>query len=420
MLWVGTSRSAATVLGAVAAHAGATEDPAGSETTTERLARLVREYDAQGMHRTGTEVDQASARWLSAEAARAGFAAELEALPFSRVDVRAAYLEIDGKRLDGVPLLDSPPTGPAGIEGTLGALGGGTAVAFARVAPSESLSPEFWEARRARRHRALVAITGGAPWQLAEGYSLINADHYREPYGPPVLQLPSQAWKTLDREWEVPPHARLVIDSARSEHPVYNVTVTVPGTLPGLAPLVVMTPRSGWFECAAERGGGLALWVELLYVLRRDPPERTVHFVASTGHELGHLGLEHYLASRSELVAGARAWLHLGANFAAAHGAELRLQASDAELLDLARQAMGEAGVPADVVTPADARPLGEARNIFDGAGRFLSLLGRNGRFHSPADRWPEAVDLDRLTRLGAAFTTIVTRLASEREEILP
>ncbi len=60
-----------------------------------------------------------------------------------------------------------------------------------------------------------------------------------------------------------------------------------------------MTPRSGWWQCASERGGGIAVWVEILAAVAAAKPARTVNFVASTGHELGHYGLTHYLESRA-------------------------------------------------------------------------------------------------------------------------
>ena len=42
---------------------------------------------------------------------------------------------------------------------------------------------------------------------------------------------------------------------------------------------------------ASERGGGLACWLEIMRAVRNGKPARDVLFVASSGHELGHLGL---------------------------------------------------------------------------------------------------------------------------------
>src|ERR1700680_3485817 len=47
-----------------------------------------------------------------------------------------------------------------------------------------------------------------------------------------------------------------------------------------LPPLVIMTPRSGWYRCASERGGGLACWLELTSILSQSTPARDVVFVS--------------------------------------------------------------------------------------------------------------------------------------------
>jgi hypothetical protein len=54
-----------------------------------------------------------------------------------------------------------------------------------------------------------------------------------------------------------------------------------------------------------------------------------------------------------------------------------------------------------------------EARNIFDGGGRYVSLLGGNGLFHHQDDRWPDAVDMEKTTKLAAAFCDLTVALAN-------
>ena len=90
-----------------------------------------------------------------------------------------------------------------------------------------------------------------------------------------------------------------------------------------------MTPRSGWWSNASERGGGIACFLEMMRGIEESRPQRDVIFTANTGHELGHTGLDQYLHDNSGLIKDAFLWVHLGANFAARHGAEVRLQYSD-------------------------------------------------------------------------------------------
>ena len=69
------------------------------------------------------------------------------------------------------------------------------------------------------------------------------------------------------------------------------------------------------------------------------------------------------------MVADAYLWLHLGANFAAAVGGNIRVQASSQPLLDRALTAMSREGIAPGVIAPIADRPYGEARNIHDGGG---------------------------------------------------
>ena len=62
--------------------------------------------------------------------------------------------------------------------------------------------------------------------------------------------------------------------------------------------------------------------------------------------------------------------------------------------------------------TPVGDRPLGEARNIYDGDGQYVSILGSNRWFHHPDDRWPDTVDLERTMRLTQAMLAIARNLA--------
>src|SRR6476646_7087940 len=85
-----------------------------------RAAGVIRGYSAEGFHRTATAVDRASADRLLALARAAGAAPSLEAFDLQRVDPVAQFVEIDGRRLDGLVLFDAPFTTAAGVSGALG------------------------------------------------------------------------------------------------------------------------------------------------------------------------------------------------------------------------------------------------------------------------------------------------------------
>lgn len=389
-------------------HLGFGEEP--SWDRRERIARIIREYDSQGDHRTGSAVDATSGRWLADRTSELGVEAVLERMPFTRTDVQASYVEAGGRSVQGVPVFDGGFTDANGVSGTLGPIGTSADIGIVRLPP---FGPELANYRKTSSHRAIIVVTGGERFGLPEGLALINADNYTEPFGPPALQVGSESGQWLE-SLAAGTKGRVVVHVNRQTVQVFNVTAKLSGSRPDLAPLVVMTPRSGWWTCASERGGGIAVWLELVRELQRIRPARSTYFVASTGHELGHYGLEHYLRTREDLIKDAVAWIHLGANFGAAVRASSNLQLSDDEMQTLALAAMADAGKAPDRIRPVGSRPFGEARNIHDGGGRYISLLGRNGLFHHPYDRWPAAVDLDAVDKFASAFVHIATRLTEE------
>lgn len=379
-----------------------------SETPRARIANDIRRWDRLGIHRTGTEVDLETAHWLRDEGAALGFDARLESFPLRRrTPVAASAMLEDGTRFEGVPLFDGGQTPEGGIDAAIGE--SAEQIPVLDVPPFDSLpGARALEAlRHTGRHPAILAVTDETT--VLPGLALLNAESFHAPFGPPVLQLSSRDRETLRaaRGSRIRVEARFRVDPVEAA----NVRIDVPGRDPGLAPVVVITPRSGWWHSTSERGGGIALWLDLLRMLADQPPERPVIFSASTGHELGHLGMQRFLDADEALVSGARAWIHLGANFATSLHPQVRLQASDEELMELADRAMNRHRAGPAVRTTIGARPFGEARDIDAGGGRYVSLLGSSGIFHHPGDRWPDLVDLARTTDLAFAFREILGAL---------
>jgi hypothetical protein len=375
-----------------------------------RVSDFISTYDGQGSHRTATIVDNASADWLRQLAIVAGAEARLIPFALQQVEVRAAYLEADGQRIEGVPFFDGGFTGETGIVGTLGAAGSTADIALVTL-DSAAISSEgqsIAALRRSEPHRAIVAVTTGA----SPGLALSNAGSFAAPYGIPVLQVASEHQSHLSELAVAGRRITLVAAASRVASQALNVVATVAGRQPSLAPLVVMTPRSGWWQCASERGGGLACWMETIRAVVAAKGVRPAIFVASSGHELGHYGLEAFLQQHPGLIKDAAAWIHLGANIGAA-GGQVRLQASDDESEARAVRGLREANAVVQQRVPRGTLPAGEARNIHAGGGRYVSLVGSGPAFHTPQDRWPAAVDLDSVVRFAQASSIIATGLVS-------
>lgn len=367
-------------------------------------ARIIREFDAQGSHRTGTEVDAASAEWLAALVRDIGFVPELEAFSLDRVVPGPAFVRVGGKKIDGLPLFDASFTPERGIEGIIGEVGSDSPIGLVEVRPGGE-APELELARRGYQHQLIIAATRANRPGLAPR----NAWHFREPYGPPVLQVSSEHADLLRKHLGEEVHA--VAAATRESTTALNVITVVPGRDESAEPIVVMTPRSGWWRCAGERGGGIVCWLESLRALAEATPQRDVVFLASSGHELGHLGLEDFLAEHADIADRAAAWVHFGASIGAARG-QLHLFTSNDRLEHLAIEAIGAASCALPRLVEHGTLPPGESRNIHERGQDYISLIGGSDFFHLPDDRWPDAVDLGAVACYADAFASVVLNLA--------
>ena len=373
-----------------------------------RAAAWLAAWDAQGVHRTGTRGDHAGAAWLAREAAALGAAVTAEDFGFERLDPAACCLEIEGEEIDGVPVFDAPPTDAEGIAGRLGPAEAAADIAVVELGPRSVYSGEFGRVRRAAGHRALVVVCAGE----APGLALINAEQFKAPYGMPAIHVSSE---TRDRVLAAASRGaagRLVSHGRPTPARAVNTVVTLKGTGSGRSALVVMTPRSSWWQSTAERGGGIVCWLESLRALIAQPPGRDVVFTANTGHELGHTGLDEFMARRPGWErAGGADWVHYGANIGAS-GGRLSLVSNADDLRRVGLDALSLAGQPPDDALPPAQAPSGETRDIHRAGGRYLTLVGTNRLFHLPQDRWPGAVDVPAIARIAAAGARIVQHLA--------
>jgi hypothetical protein len=173
-----------------------------------------------------------------------------------------------------------------------------------------------------------------------------------------------------------------------------------------------MTPRSGWYSCASERGGGIVCWLELMRTLRASRPVRDIVFVASSGHELGHLGINAFVDARPGIIKTSAAWMHLGANIGAAVEPGNTIQSSDDRSEAILVNAMSETDLPVDRRVPRGTVPGGEAEVIHRGGGRYVSIIGRSALFHNPDDRGTGAVDPEVIARFIDALTNVARAFA--------
>jgi len=381
----------------------------------ERLSGVIQAYDAQGNHRTATEGDNASAEWLAAQLRGLGMEPSLEPFQLDRVDPQLGYVRIAGRRIDGVPTFDAGFTGIEGAHGRLGPLGSDAEIGLAETEPSKLMEPGSERQRallsnvRQSQHKAIVLLTRGS----RPGLFLLNAPYFKKPVGPPTLQISSAEGEWLKEHAQGRTEATVVVHVGRASAQASNVTATVAGSRSELPPLVIMTPRSGWWQCASERGSGLACWLEAIRAVANGKQARDCFFVALSGHELGGLGIDAYIERRKDLVKRAYVWIHFGANIGAPRQPNL-LQSSDDALEQWAVAAMEREGLAVNRKAERGATPFGEAGTIHRGGGRYIALTCGSDVFHNTADRWPEAVDVTILARYATAFANGLLELAKQ------
>ncbi len=326
------------------------------------------------------------------------------------MDRVAAYLEIDGARIAGVPVFDAPATGADGVAGRLGPVGSAAAIGVVELSPQAVYAPDYEKLRRAARHDALVVVCDGT----RPGMGLLNAERFRAPYGAPAIHVSSEARATVLNGAGRGAEARLVADSGLTPARACNVVATIRGREPRRPPVVVMTPRSSWWQSTAERGGGLVCWLETLRAVIAAPPAPDVVFTANSGHELGHLGLDEFVARRPGWErppgGGGAVWVHYGANIGAA-GGELSVLSADPDFAALTASALTCAGHRPARIAPPSLVPSGETRDIHRAGGRYVTLVGSNPLFHLPDDRWPHAVDAAVVARIAAGAAAMVVAL---------
>jgi hypothetical protein len=374
-----------------------------------RIGDVIHDYEEQGFHRTGTAVDQISGNWLANEVREIGLAPMREEFSLSRVDPVSASLVVNGRKVEGLPFFDGGFTTSVGIRGRLGNLSSEASIGLTEIPPNAAETGALGDARRQNRHQAIVVITRGA----RSGFCPSNARTFLRPFGPPVLQVTSEEAPFLADCARQGSEAVLTAHVERTQAQALNVVAAVSGTNKSMAPLAVMTPRSGWWWCASERGGGLACWLEIMRAIRDAKPVRDVLFVASSGHEIGQRGIDIFIERRPGIVSGAKAWIHLGANIGAAQGPGNRLQASDDEMESMMAEVMVKVGLRIDQRVPRGTVPGGEAESVHRGGGRYISIIGNNDLFHNTSDRGPEAVDLKVIERFASAFAMVTKSLAS-------
>lgn len=369
--------------------------------------RRIRAYEEMGIHRTGREADNHTTWWMIEELRKVGVDADWQTWRFPRVEIHDASIRFGNRDIPAVPIYDGAFTDYNGLTGVL-RRDNGPGIVVWEFGPDdqERMAAGIYtsfELARSDGADAIIMVMGDPDGEIV----LRNAERPLDPIELPVLQVaPNHAGPLLDA---VGSEVTMIVDGGRVDAAADNVVASIPGADPDAAPVVLMTPKSGWYTCAAERGGGIAVWMEVAGRVAANPGRRPLNLVASSGHELHHLGLDHYIRELGDAAHDVHAWMHLGASIGSRNG-QPSYAASDDELFQVATDALNAQGLERRAF-PVGNAGFGEARNIGEINGRFASFLGGHPYFHSPQDTYDRCIDPDSLAQHTNAAEQIVRHM---------
>lgn len=363
-------------------------------------------YVGFGAKPAGGEGDTACGEWLAGELAMAGFTVQRQVFDAPYFTSRSSQFICGDASAPVYPQPIVRTTGPDGVTGPVvrvdaaghfvGSLAGAIAlVDLPHARWSSMMTPAARrpiEAAFAAGARAAVAITNGPTGKVVA----LNADG-RQPMfaGPVALLAPEAAGDFLAAAMQRR-DARLIIDGEGGRRPAFNFVGRIDrGKGRWLA---VSTPRSGWFTCAAERGPGVAAWLDLARWAPAALPDHDLAFICNTGHEYEYLGAAEAMKEIAPPVASTDFWLHIGANVASLDWHELpgglsplpnvdsqRVLSISPDLLPLARTIFaGQIGY--EVPVSSAVLSAGELDEVIKaGYPRAAGVFGIH-RFHHVAD----------------------------------
>jgi hypothetical protein len=393
---------------------------------TARVAADLDKYIGFGIKHAGGPGDTACGAWLSSEIEALGFTTEQQPVSVPYFTPSRTDLVCGSAKASVWPQPIVVPTGPEGVTGPLvridGAgrptapLAGAIALLelpFARYSTAiakpvrEPIAAAFTAGAK-----AVVVITTGPTGKVIA----LNADGRKPMFaGPVALLAPSDAGPFLAAAIQGTP-ATLTVTGENGRRPASNFI----GRLDrGKAKwLAVSTPRSGWTQCAGERGGGIAAWLWMARWASKAVTTHNLAFICNTGHEYENLGAAEALKATAPKPADTHFWLHLGANVASQDWHELtgqvlpgidtqRFLSASPALLPLARATFaGHVGLEAPY--SSDTLSAGEQIEILAaGYARVAAVFGLH-RYHHVLGDDARCISAANVARTALAFQKLV------------
>ncbi|MGB3793662.1 MAG: hypothetical protein WA978_13075 [Sphingopyxis granuli] len=377
--------------------------PDGALFDPDTLFADVRTYAEAGNKQSGGAGDRWTADWTANRLGAAGFAVERQAFEVPWFEASLCTLTIGDLAIPSTAQPLAVPTPPDGLSAplrlaeTAGRLDG--AIALVRL-PHRRWSSLLEPAARApiadaiaRGAAAVILVTTGPTGEAL----LLNAPADKPLADRPIVLL-------------APKRAAPAIEAARhggqatlrlTGHGGRRIAENIVGRRRVSAGrwIIVSTPRSGWTDCAGERGPGIAIWLALARWAPRAFPRHNLLFVCNSGHEYENLGAAHLVEAIAPPPGESDFWLHLGANAATRDWQEIpgrllplpsadshRFLMTSPDLVEPARRIFkGQPGI--EMAYPSGEGAAGElAEVVRAGYPRHAGIFGAHRHHHAATD----------------------------------
>jgi Iap family predicted aminopeptidase len=251
-----------------------------------------------GFRVAGTPEERRAAAFVAREMRDAGLHEVVEEpVPVDAWRFREAFVEIGGRRYEGVSMGGAPRTSPRGVAGELVFVrrGGRRELAGVEVAgkvvlvdwSDGRLWPFHFGLELGLRGAAavIVACFAGGPWYQADG-ALGTFDAMWHRQAPPLLVIRREDGERL--AGLAPRRARVVVRASLRKAVAANVVGLLPGRR-ARAPLLVGGHHDGWFSAACDDATGVAVVLALARAFGEAGlrPQHPVAFISHTAEEYG-------------------------------------------------------------------------------------------------------------------------------------
>jgi hypothetical protein len=402
-------------IGVVADRAPHTDPLAGAA-----LYADVERYAALGIHRYGYDGDSHTTSWIARALTDVGYATSFQPFTLKRqYFLDAAHIEIANKVIDALPLWWISPTH------------GSFSLAAPFVVTGDAAGKLVWvklpfdrQAYLNDTHRAAIAAAATrAPTAIivtidnpADEIFAYNVTQEDPPWPVPVIVVAAKHRDLLAAAEQRGDKVSITVNGRYGDN-VTSRNVVARLDRGAKRTIVVSTPLTGWFVSTCERGPGIANFLALARWAVAQRFDVNFVFVGTTGHEIGHGGMEVFLGDGAPPPEATLAWIHFGASNASYEWERTEQGFRRVDRVDAAGRLLvlsHSLAVPLKAafegvqVVTMDKTVVGELREVkAAGYPDFFGMAGPHHFFHTPCDTL-EGTGPDILEPVARAFARAV------------